>query len=228
MNSHLVWQTIQLCSMSWWIFSLPSSFVLLRKRCEQEKLLIASQHTFTIMGKRDKSHKDREGAMRRRATLVVPVDRPDPEFWCSVQVSSCHDSVSFTSCLFFWCIVAAASDNISFHSLTCHQVFSSLCFVSRQALDAGCKHGKSENDYYWILFPVLKKALKDFNNPELKWHLWRSGAVVCTLSSKWKKVPGLDALVLFCVEFALPPHLQGLGMQSSFRVLRLSYVNCWF
>lgn len=129
---------------------------------------------------------------------------------------------------FFWCIVAAASDNISFHSLTCHQVFSSLCFVSRQALDAGCKHGKSENDYYWILFPVLKKALKDFNNPELKWHLWRSGAVVCTLSSKWKKVPGLDALVLFCVEFALPPHLQGLGMQSSFRVLQLSYVNCWF
>lgn len=100
MNSHLVWQTIQLCSMSWWIFSLPSSFVLLRKRCEQEKLLTASQHTFTITGKRDKSHKDREGAMRRRATLVVPVDRPDPEFWCSVQVSSCHDSVSFTSCLF--------------------------------------------------------------------------------------------------------------------------------
>lgn len=173
MNSHLVWQTIQLCSMSWWIFSLPSSFVLLRKRCEQEKLLTASQHTFTITGKRDKSHKDREGAMRRRATLVVPVDRPDPEFWCSVQVSSCHDSVSFTSCLFLM------------HCCSC----------------------------IWQYFFSLINLPSGFQ---------------FTLSSKWKKVPGLDALVLFCVEFALPPHLQGLGMQSSFRVLRLSYVNCWF
>lgn len=43
---------------------------------------------------------------------------------------------------------------------------------------------------------------------------------------KVKKGSWFDALVLFCVEFALPPCLQGLGMQSSFRVLRLSYVNC--
>lgn len=149
-----------------------------------------------------------------------------PWMWCSGQQPPWQCFLHFVP--FFRCIAAAASDNISCHSLTCHQVFSSLCFVPMLALDARCKHRKSENDYYWILFPVLKKVLKGFNNPELKWHLWHSGAVVCTLSSKWKKVPGLDPLVRFCVEFALHLCLQGLGMQSSFRVLRLGYVNCWF